>query len=229
MNASLGIGAAVFLAALSLQFIHPYGWVVAAALGVTAALAAMQAPRIREAARAGAVEKELPAALRAIAARMTMGASFEEALRSLSEGFGELSKEFARAARDATTQAVPQALLAMSARVESKHFKRVALLLVDCYEKGSKPEHLQQLAHEIEDRQLQLAREYSATLAMASIAFVAVSALFPALFQAYVIVGSRFLSSTVTPLEALLVPVVAFPAVDLLVLGIARWRKPWQI
>jgi Flp pilus assembly protein TadB len=225
----LGAGAAVFLATLSLQFIHPLGWVVAAALGITATLAVMQAPRIREAAHAGAVEKELPAALRAIAARMTMGASFEEALGSLSEGFGELSRELKRATRDMRTQPVPEALLALAGRVGSKQFKRACLLLADCYEKGSKPEHLQQLASETEDRQLQLAREYSATLAMASIAFVAVSALFPALFQAYVIVGSRFLSSTVTPLEALLVPVLAFPAVDLLVLGMARWRKPWEI
>ncbi len=222
-------GAGVFLAALSLQLFHEYGWVAAVALGLLAAAAVRHYPTVKEKARIGALEKELPGALRLAAARMQMGIDYEAAVLSLAKGEGELAKEFRRVRKDSDTMPVPEALIAMAGRAESKWVRRACLLLVDCYEKGSSPGHVQKLAEEIDQRQLELAREYSGVLATVSIAFIGVSALFPALFQAYVIVGSRFLSATITPIEALAVPAIVFPALDILVVGIARWRRPWSL
>ncbi len=222
-------GGGVFLAALSLQLLHPQGWVGAVALGIVAMIVVRQYPIIKEKARVGALEKELPGALRLAASRMEMGISYETAVLSLAKGDGALAKEFGRVRKDSGTMPVPEALVAMASRVKSKWVRRACLLLVDCYEKGSSPEHVQKLAEEIDQRQLELAREYSGVLATVSIAFIGVSALFPALFQAYVIVGSRFLSTTVTPFEALAVPAIVFPLLDVMVVAIAKWRRPWSL
>jgi hypothetical protein len=56
--------------------------------------------------------------------------------------------------------------------------------------------------------------------------FIAVSAIVPALFQSFVIVGSMVLELDFTPLQVLLVTAVFFPLVDIAVLLYIRGKTP---
>ncbi|VVB99099.1 Uncharacterised protein [uncultured archaeon] len=71
-------------------------------------------------------------------------------------------------------------------------------------------------------RQKAEAKEFSAKAATISVAFVAVSAVAPAMFQAYIVVGSAFMEMQFTPLQGLAITCVAFPVADIAMLS-AIW------
>jgi len=173
----------------------------------------------------GLIEKELPLALRWVATQLSMGISFDEAIESLCSGYGELSKGMKDVLVQAEYSSFPNAITNWACSVDSKDVKRSAMQLVMLYESGGNVNSLKSLADELLENQKVIAREYSGKMAMYALLFIGVSSVFPALFQAFVIVGSNFME-TVSPLQALLIPVVVFPLVDVGILVWMQYRKP---
>ena len=176
------------------------------------------------------IEAVLPAALRSIGVELNVNTPFEAALATIATGeYGELSAEFRKllAEVDAGTS-IPDALARLGQRVDSTALKRVAAQLASAYEGGfpQPGEALKALAAEQQDLQAAAAKQYSARMAFMGLAFIAVACVVPALFQAYVVVGSAFLAVSFSPQQVLLIYVLLFPLIDAAILWAIASRAP---
>lgn len=205
------------------------------ALALAAALLAFAAsfallwrePFARAGRRARSVEAELPFALRALAVELNSRAPFERALRNASRGYGELGKELRRVVGDIDCGAgVCEALKALGERVESLQVKQAVVQLSLAYEQGSGGEGLRKLAEELSLAQRAAVREYHAKLALTGLLFISIACVVPALFAAYVIVGSAFMDLSFSPSDVYVAYLLAFPALDLAALWFAHSSKP---
>jgi len=195
--------------------------------GVLGFAAAYKYPWYRKKEIAGRVEKELPLALRSMATLLSIGLSFEEALER-SCGESELAAGIKQAMREmGYGLPMPEALNSLAARFDSKDLQKAVMQLNSIYRKKSSSLQLKKLSEEIVAVQKAALQEYSGKLVVYSLVFVAVSAIVPALFQAYVIVGSSFMAGMVTAEQAFWIPVAAFPLVDAAVLALIRLKKPF--
>jgi len=195
--------------------------------GVMGFVAAYKYPWYRKKEIAGGVEKELPLALRSMATLLSIGLSFEEALRR-SCGESKLAVGIGQALREISYGLpMPEALNSLAARFDSRDLQKAVMQLNSIYRKRSSPLQLKKLSEEIVAVQKAALQEYSGKLVVNSLVFVAVSAIVPALFQAYVIVGSSFMTGMVTAEQAFWIPVAAFPLVDAAVLAVIRLKKPF--
>ncbi|MBN3037558.1 MAG: type II secretion system F family protein [Candidatus Diapherotrites archaeon] len=223
------VAVALFFLAFSFAlFFFDVAFALVAALAVSSfsGVAFFLAPRVLKRVRAERVEKDLPTALRVLATLLSANVPFHDCVGFVARGDDELSREFSRALRDMDCSSVGAALSSLSCRVDSAHVRRAVSHLVSVYERGTGVDALRKLADELQSLHLARAREYSGKLAVYSLVFVCVSAVFPALFQALVIVGTSFMDLGLTPDQALLVPAVVFPVLDVVVLGFIRLRKP---
>jgi pilus assembly protein TadC len=191
-------------------------------------LALLRYPSGARGKRAGAMERDLPLALRQIAAELSLGAAFEACLEDAAKAdYGALSAEFNVALRDVRSgMPLPQALSLLAGRVGSEQLDRAVAHLADCYSSGAGADTLKRLADGLVAEQRAKAKEYNGKFAMYSLFFISASAVVPAVFQALVIVGSSFLDMSITPLQATLVPALAFPALSAAILLVLRWRRP---
>lgn len=172
-------------------------------------------------------EKELPLALRALATELSINPSFEESLWSLEKGYGELSEDIKKIHRQ-TSQglSIQEAILEWAEKSKSRQVKRAAMQIIFSYENHGNPENLKQLSQELLEKQKNRMQEYSKKIVVYSLVFICVSAVLPALFQAYVIVGTSFMSQTVTPEQAFFIPVIGFPLIDGIVLLAINSKRP---
>ena len=196
-------------------------------LGLMSSLIVWGIQKLLRKKKEGNLEKELPLALRAIATELSINVPFETCLTSLKHGFGDLSKDMEKISRQIESGvSVREALLEWSMERKSPLVKRMVVQLISSYENQNDPESLKRLSRDMLSRQMSLMRSYSRQLVMYSLVFIVVSAVFPALFQAFVIVGSSFMVWTVSPTEALLIPAIGFPILDLAILALAKIKKP---
>lgn len=184
-------------------------------------------PSYRKKQIAGQVEKELPFAMRSMATLLSIGLPFEEALRQ-SCSDSELARQIRMTLKEVDLGAsFPEALNSMVSRVDSKQLQKTVMQLNSIYEKRGDAHALKKLSDEIVGIQRAMLKEYSGKLVVYSLVFIAISAILPALFQAYVIVGSTFMSSTISAEEAFWIPVAGFPIVDIAVLAFIKLKKPF--
>ena len=204
--------------------------------------AAFNYPRVAAAKRAEEIERDLAVALRAVSLELAAGASFESVLRretraaargaarAAAGGGSELSKEFSRVLREAERSGLGAALSAAGERSASPLVKRAFAQLRFACEHGAKGEAgaapLRKLADELVSVQKTRAREFAAKQAFFGLLFVSVACVAPALFAAYVIVGSAFLELSFGAAEVLLAFCVLFPLIDAAILAYLRWKTP---
>lgn len=230
ISASLGIS--LLAAALSLTSIVflslEYSALLSMGIFSVAFLIMLRYPMGARCRRAGAIERDLPLALRSIAAELSLGAPFEVCLEDAAKAdYGALSAELRTAVRDVRSgMPVPQALSLLSGRAGSEQLDRAAAHLINCYSTGAGTDTLKRVADGIVAEQRAKTKEYNGKFAMYSLFFISASAVVPAVFQALVIVGSSFLDMSITPLQAALVPALGFPALSAAILVVLRSRRP---
>ncbi len=201
--------------------------------------AAFNYPRVAAAKRAEEIERDLAVALRAVSLELAAGASFESVLRretraaargGAASGGSELSKEFSRVLREAERSGLGASLSAAGERSASPLVKRAFAQLRFACEHGGKGESaaapLRKLADELVSVQKTRAREFAAKQAFFGLLFVSVACVAPALFAAYVIVGSAFLELSFGAAEVLFAFIVLFPLIDAAILAYLRWKTP---
>ncbi len=180
-------------------------------------------PRARLERKARLIEKHLPFALMQLSVELNIGIPFEKALSSIAgSNYGVLSIELKRALIESRSGAsVTEALTAMCERNRSRLLSRSIAQLASIYEKGGKKEAgeaVRSLAKELLSRQKAEAKEFYGKAAVYSLAFIVVSAIVPALFQAFVMVGSGFMETGFEPEQVLLIVALLFPLADTLLL-----------
>lgn len=164
-------------------------------------------------------EAELVFALRNFAAQLDAGLSFEECLKK-EKVFEKITKETGMGA------SVPEALQKFSSEHESYFVKKSAALLADIYVKGGSAAPIKKLAEEQAAANRAKTGEYNEKLAMFSLVFVALSAVVPAFFQAFVIVGSSFMPLQIPPNMAFVIPVFIFPLLNAAAFAFIISKRP---
>jgi flagellar protein FlaJ len=186
-------------------------------------------PRAKARERAEILERDLAIALRTASVELASGASFEKALYSVARGgYGELSKEFKKVLSEieAGGESVDAALRKLASRTRSLLVQRACMQLVFAYEHGTASEGLKKLAEELSEVQKAKSRNYAAQASFLGLLFIAASCIVPALFAAYVIVGSEFLDLSFTPSDIVLFFIGVFPAADAAVLYYLKSKAP---
>lgn len=189
-------------------------------------------PKLRERALAEEVEKDLGFALMQMAVELNMNQQFEKCLARVAKGgYGRLSSEFRRIASEINEagSSVQEALFNFSSRMNSPTIKRAVAQIVAAYEQGggrNAGEPLKRMAIEHFAKQWAVSKEFSGKMVVFSLMFIAVSAIVPALFLAFVAVGSTFMELDFTAGQVVLIATVAFPAIDLAALLYIRGKTP---
>ena len=183
-------------------------------------------PAMKKKRLAKTIEKELPNSLRMIGIELNMGLPFETSLKNVCSG-SALGGELRHALNNIENgSSVQEAFTAFSNRIDSNFARRASAQIIASYEKGGSGEALKKLADEQESILRARLKEYHGKLTIYSLLFIAASAVFPAIFQAFVIVGSSFLNIDFSPAQALLVPVLLFPAINAALFALIRWKRP---
>ncbi len=199
--------------------------------GIAGTIFLWQLPILREKRRLEKAEAELPFVLLGISVELRLQRPFEKILENAGHSdFRFAAFEFQKTVNEilARGSSVSEALLHFSERLSSSEAKRAVIQLVHAYEQGTKNRGLEvkRIANELLARQRIEAKAFSGKLALFSLVFIAVSAIAPALFQSFVLVGSTFLSLDWTPAQVLLITAIGFPLLDLLVLLLIRFKTP---
>ncbi|MFH1257969.1 MAG: type II secretion system F family protein [Candidatus Micrarchaeota archaeon] len=194
-----------------------------------AALLLLKLPSYVKKKRAEEIEAEYSIALREIILGMRMGQPFERIIGNVARGnYGKLGREFRKAYLEIENGAegVRGALEGIGKRVDSQMVSRINSQLIFVYENGTKGSGLSKLAEEMMLVQKMKMREYSSKMAFLGLLFIAISCIVPALFAAYVIIGSSFLSLTITEGDILAAYLIIFPAASLAALLFIKEKSP---
>src|SRR3989344_7770363 len=183
--------------------------------------------RFAQTRKAAEMERDLPLLLRSIAVDLHFKTPFETALENVSHGYGALSEEFKKISSDVRLGlSVPEALRRFAQRSSSIGVKRAVAQLVFSYEHGFASEGLRKLADELIQQQRIKSREFAAKQAFFGLLFIAASTIVPALFSAYVMVGSAFLDFTFFATDIVVFFAFVFPLADVAILLYLSEAKP---
>lgn len=195
-------------------------------------IAALYYPKIRRRQYCESVEASMPFALLNIAVELNLGVSFFAALEHAAGISSSAGREFGIAAGEVRKHgaSVQDALRHLSERNQSKIVKRAVVQLVAAFEQGGSGanpgEPIKRIAGEILARQRIESKLFSGKLVVFSLLFIAVSAIVPALFQSFSIIGGAVLHWNFTPLQSVLIIAVGFPLIDIAVLLYIRAKTP---
>jgi len=178
------------------------------------------------------LERDLPFALMHLRTRLSLGEQFENALGAVAESTqGALGAELKKAWNEIHGKgaAVEEALLHSIERVPSLQYKRACSQLAGLHEQGfsrNELSSLKALHRELLAEQRAKLKDFSGKMAVFSLMFVAFSTVLPALFLAFILIGSMFLDLSIPPATAFLLVIVVFPALDIAVLLYIREKTP---
>jgi len=107
---------------------------------------------------------------------------------------------------------------------DNKELQRVIYQINDILSSGTKnkAETFRILSNNFVEQQSLAIKNYSTKLNFLSLVFVVVSAVVPALFLMFFLVGSNFFEISITPINIILITVVGFPVIDMFILLFMR-------
>ncbi len=188
----------------------------------------LQAPLVKRKKYGKLVEAQLPFFVMQLATEIRIGKDFRRALEDSSREKNVVSEEYARVVEDLKKGAgLGKALNAMNARVDSELVKRVNANLANLQLHGKKDvTGLKKIAQELLSRQRIESKEFSSKMVMYALVFVAVSAIVPAMFMSFVLVGSYFMKLSFSAEQVFLMSVGLFPLIDVTILGFINSKTP---
>jgi len=200
--------------------------------GVSAIALLVSKPKKQLLKKAKKIDKHLPFALMQISIDLNSGLAFDKSLeRTANSEYGVLSAELKKAIRNVKKNniSVPDALLKIASKNKSNLLKRTMAQLISIYEHGTKKkpgEIIRRMALEMLSRQKSESKEFSGKIVMFSLVFIVLSAIIPALFQAFITVGSSFMEIPLDGFQVLIIVGVLFPLLDTLLLFYIKSLTP---
>ncbi|VVB66524.1 Type II secretion system (T2SS), protein F [Candidatus Gugararchaeum adminiculabundum] len=171
-------------------------------------------------------EAELPVILRTIAVELGMKVPYEKTLEHIAHADYFLSQDFAAAVKEIKSGAsIPEALVSLSERIDSRIFARSINQMIVSYEQGSRPEALKNLAEELMDAQKNSSKNYAAQSALTGLMFLPCSCIVPALYFAYLIVTAA-LSNEFSAKNVWIAYVLVFPLFNILMIAYLSMKIP---
>ncbi|MDD2531435.1 MAG: type II secretion system F family protein [Candidatus ainarchaeum sp.] len=178
----------------------------------------IQSPILKRKKRAKVIENELPLFLTRLACEVKLGKTLPNAINSTikSDEKSEISKEFELVLKDMNKGiSFSIALNEMNKRVCSENLKRALSNLSNISSTGKKDVlGLKKLTSELLLKQRIESKEFSGKMVVYALVFIAVSAIVPAMFLSFVLIGSYFMKLSFTPQQIFLISVVLFPLID---------------
>lgn len=107
---------------------------------------------------------------------------------------------------------------------ENKDLERVIYQINDILQSGTKnkADTFRLLSNNFTEQQSTAIKNYSTKLSFISLVFVVISAIVPALFLMFFLVGSNFFEISISNLGVILITVVVFPIIDMFILLFMR-------
>lgn len=197
-------------------------------LGTTIFLILLYTPTIKKKKKAKLIEAQLPLFLLKLATEIKLGKSFNLALREVTKEESEISSEFKLVLNDMNKGVSFQnALIEMNKRNELESVKRALSSLSNLQTTGKKDViGLKKLSEEMLLKQRIESKEFSGKMAVYSLVFIAISAIVPAMFLSFALIGSYFMKISFTPTQILLISVIMFPAIDAGLLMVINSKTP---
>lgn len=188
----------------------------------------IQLPLAKKKKYAKNIEARLPLFLLKLATELRLGKSFSKAISDLSKDEDCVSVEFRKVVYDLNKGAsFSDSLNKMNERIQSPSLRRALSNLNNLQNHGSKDTSgLKKLAEEMLLKQRIQSKEFSGKMVVYALVFIAVSAIVPAMFQSFLLIGSYFMSIQFTPIEAFLICTAGFPAIDAAVLFMIESKTP---
>ncbi|MCD6246861.1 MAG: type II secretion system F family protein [Candidatus Diapherotrites archaeon] len=180
--------------------------------------------------KAKEIEAQLVFFLMALRLNLLSGLSLESSLKKVkSEVSGALAKELAKIEKElGKGKDIGEALLNSASRIESLEFKRALSHISEVARSGysRKSDTLKLLCDELIELRKTKMREFSSKLAVLSLMFIAASVIMPALWLAFVIMGSAFFALDISALQIWLSVTVIFPTIAVLLLLYIKEKFP---
>lgn len=177
-----------------------------------------QIPLMKRKKRAKIIENELPLFLTKLACEIKLGKTLYNAIQSLikSEENSEISKEFSIVLKDMDKGiSFSVALNEINKRADSENLKRALSNLSNIHYSGKKDVlGLKKLTSELLLKQRIESKEFSGKMVVYALVFIAVSAIVPAMFLSFILIGSYFMKLSFTPKQIFLISVILFPLID---------------
>lgn len=188
----------------------------------------LQLPILKRINHTKKVEADLPILVLKMVYEMKAGKSFFKTLEDCSKEKENSAKEIAIVVEDIKKGAtINEALERMNKRLCSLNIKRVSSNLANIYSHGTKDiSGLKKLAQELLLKQKIESKEFSSKMIVYSLVFITVSAIAPAMFQSFILVGSYFMKIDFTPIQALIIIIALFPLIDVAVLSMINSKTP---
>lgn len=188
----------------------------------------IQIPLAKKKAYATKVEADLPIFLSRLATEVRIGKSFSKAIEDSCKEDSFASKEFKLVINDMKKgESFGEALQRMNERLDSINIRRACSNLNNLDIQGTKDvSGLKKLAEELFLKQRIESKEFSGKMVVYALVFIAVSAIVPAMFQSFVLIGSFFMKLSFTAQQIFLISVILFPLVDLAILLMIDKKTP---
>ncbi len=164
------------------------------------------------------------------ASELKAGITFEKALEhSIKNSGKELRKEIKKILNEIDTgKPIQTALLEFSKKNNTLQIKKTMQILSQVYLQGNKNagKSIKRIAKEMLLKQKNKSKEFSQKIVLYSLIFIAVSAIIPAFFQAFITVGTVFMKIDFTPIQVIIITTGIFPLIDLTILFIIKENTP---
>lgn len=187
-------------------------------------------PKLLAIKRVRELEKSLLTALRHVLIKIRSGVSLFNALASLSEGYGELSKEI-EIAISKTNAGVPltQALDETAAKNPSMHFRRALWQISNTLKVGADINNtLSSIVASFSESQVIKATKYGRELNMLSMLYMILTVIFPTLGVTFLVILSSFVGIFIDWFILLIILLMSI-VIQLFFLSMIRSRKPYMV
>jgi len=191
------------------------------------ALFLLHLPRMDMARRAAEIESELPFFMRSIGILTELGVRLPKAMEIAAGSEGALASEMSKAlAQVGSGISLQSALSSLAMLHDSMKIKRAMAQLIAAYESGSRGPEIRRIGDELLAMESHAMREHSSKSAVFGLLFIVTSAIFPAFFLVYTILGRAALGSQMSDSQAAFAVLVLFPILSALVMLLSRASMP---
>lgn len=197
-------------------------------IGIIALLLIIYSPIKKQKNYSKKVESDLPDFLTKVIYEMRAGKSFLRAIKdaSIEEGFS--AKEFQKVVNEIEKgSSLAEALERMNQRITSISIRRANSNLYNIWLHGTNDiEGLKRLTQELFLKQRIESKEFSSKMIVYALVFIAISAIVPAMFQSFIIIGSYFMKITLNPIQVFIIITGLFPLIDVSILALINSKTP---
>ncbi len=173
------------------------------------------------------IENELGFFLTNLITELKVGKDLINALKKCSESEEKISKEYKKVIELIDNGlSLKEALLLMNKKFDSISVKRTNSNLYNIYQHGNDVHGLKKFSEELMMRQRIESKEFGSKMVVYALVFIAVSAIVPAMFASFILIGSYFMEIQFTAIQILLIIGLLFPIIDLSVLLTINSKTP---